>query len=140
LSEAQHEALNFGDLAAFWQAEVGVALRKVSAASINREMEFTARLTARDLKQLPTLGPGGALAADDFIVVQGQVDLAVLLPEEIWLLDFKTDAVEESGLAGKVKEYAPQLEVYASALEKIYGRPVTCCWLHFLRVRKTVEL
>jgi hypothetical protein len=96
LTQAQFDALNFGDLTAFWQSEVGVALRKVSPTCLNREMEFTARLTAGDLKQLPALGLGGALAADDFIVVQGQVDLAVLLPEEIWLLDFKTDAVEES--------------------------------------------
>jgi ATP-dependent helicase/nuclease subunit A len=140
LTQAQVDALNFGDLTAFWQSETGLALRKVFPNSLNREMEFTARLTAGDLKQLPALRLGGALAADDFIVVQGQVDLAVLLPEEIWLLDFKTDAVTEVDLAGKVKEYAPQLEVYACALEKIYNRPVTRCWLHFLRARQTVEL
>jgi ATP-dependent helicase/nuclease subunit A len=140
LTQAQFDALNFGDLTAFWQSKAGLALRKVSPTSLNREMEFTARLTAGDLKRLPALGLGGALAADDFIVVQGQVDLAVLLPEEIWLLDFKTDAVAEGDLAVKVKEYAPQLEVYACALEKIYNRPVTRCWLHFLRARRTVEL
>jgi ATP-dependent helicase/nuclease subunit A len=140
LTQAQFDALNFGDLTAFWQSETGLKLRKVPAKSLNREMEFTARLTAGDLKQLPALGLGRALASDDFIVVQGQVDLAVLLAEEIWLLDFKTDAVEERDLVAKVKEYAPQLEVYACALEKIYGRPVTRCWLHFLRARQTVEL
>jgi len=80
------------------------------------------------------------LKEGDFIVVQGQVDLAVILPDEIWLLDFKTDAVDEAGLSDKVKQYAPQLTTYACALEKIYQRPVTNCWLHFLRARKTVEL
>jgi ATP-dependent helicase/nuclease subunit A len=140
LTQAQFDALNFGDLTTFWQSEAGLALRKVSPTCLNREMEFTARLTAGDLKQLPALGLGDALAVDDFIVVQGQVDLAVLLPEEIWLLDFKTDAVTEGDLAAKVKEYAPQLEVYACALEKIYNRPVTRCWLHFLRARQTVEM
>jgi ATP-dependent helicase/nuclease subunit A len=140
LTEAQLRALNFGDLTAFWQSETGAGLRKISPECINREMEFTARLTATDLKRLPALRSQTALAADDFIVVQGQVDLAVLLPGEIWLLDFKTDTVNEAGLADKVKQYAPQLEVYACALEKIYRRPVIRCWLHFLRARKTVEL
>ena len=140
LTEAQHRALNFADLTAFWQSEAGAALRKAAPETINREMEFTARLTALELKQLPALRSQTSLAADDFIVVQGQVDLAVLLPEEIWLLDFKTDLVDDAGLAGKVKQYAPQLEVYACALEKIYRRPVTRCWLHFLRARKTAEL
>jgi ATP-dependent helicase/nuclease subunit A len=140
LTEAQRRALNFGDLAAFWQSEAGVALRKAAPETVNREMEFTARLTALELKQLPALCSQTALAADDFIVVQGQVDLAVILPEEIWLLDFKTDAVDAAGLADKVKQYAPQLEVYACALEKIYRRPVTRCWLHFLRARKTAEM
>lgn len=140
LTKAQHHALNFGDLTAFWQSEAGAALRQASPAAINREMEFTTRLTALELKQLPALRSQTKLAADDFIVVQGQVDLAVILPDEIWLLDFKTDTVDDAGLAAKVKQYAPQLEVYACALEKIYRRPVTRCWLHFLRARKTAEL
>ncbi|HEX7895704.1 MAG TPA: PD-(D/E)XK nuclease family protein [Terriglobales bacterium] len=140
LTGEQHAALDFGDLTAFWQSDVGAALRKVPVAAINREMEFTASLTAADLKTLPALHANRTLAEDDFIVVQGQVDLAVVLPEEIWLLDFKTDAVDEASLADKLKQYAPQLEVYACALEKIYRRPVTCCWLHFLRAHKTVEL
>ncbi len=140
LTEAQHASLHFGDLATFWQSDTGTALRKIAPQNINREMEFTARLTAAELRQLPALRSQTTLAAEDFIVVQGQVDLAVLLPKEIWLLDFKTDTVDEAGLGGKVQQYAPQLEVYACALEKIYNRPVTRCWLHFLRAQKTVEL
>jgi ATP-dependent helicase/nuclease subunit A len=140
LTELQHQALNFGDLAAFWQSETGAQLRQAAPHTINREMEFTARLTGTELQQLPALRAQSTLAPDDFVVVQGQVDLAVLWPEEIWLLDFKTDAVDESGLTAKVKQYTPQLEVYACALEKIYRRPVTNCWLHFLRARKTIEL
>lgn len=140
LTEAQHRALNIGDLMAFWQSEIGAALRKVAPEAINREMEFTARLSSADARLLPALGLNLGLGADDFVVVQGQVDLAVILRDEIWLLDFKTDAVDDAGLADKVKQYAPQLTTYACALEKIYQRPVMRCCLHFLRARKTVEL
>ena len=60
-----------------------------------------------------------------------------LLPEELWLVDFKTDAVRAGELPEKTKIYAPQLKLYARALSKIYSRPVTNCWLHFLSARQT---
>jgi ATP-dependent helicase/nuclease subunit A len=67
-------------------------------------------------------------------------DLAVLLPKEILLVDFKTDDVAAKDVPGKIKIYAPQLKLYARALEKIYVKPVTNCWLHFFAVGKTVEV
>jgi ATP-dependent exoDNAse (exonuclease V) beta subunit len=72
--------------------------------------------------------------------VQGVADLVVLLPEEIWLADFKTDEVRPAELPEKTRLYAPQLKLYAQALEKIYARPVTACWMHFLPARKTVDM
>jgi ATP-dependent helicase/nuclease subunit A len=77
---------------------------------------------------------------DEFVVVQGVADLAVLLPEEIWLVDFKTDEIRKDELPDRIKAYTPQLKLYAIALEKIYSRPVTARWLHFLAARTTVEL
>jgi ATP-dependent helicase/nuclease subunit A len=71
-------------------------------------------------------------------VVQGVADLVVLLPEEIWLVDFKTDEITANALREKKRFYEPQLKLYALALEKIYSRPVTARWLHFLSARKTV--
>ncbi len=77
---------------------------------------------------------------DEFIVVQGVADLVVLLPKEIWLVDFKTDEVDDEILPAKIKNYAPQLKLYAGALSKIYSRPVTQCWLHFLSAQRTIEV
>ena len=57
--------------------------------------------------------------------------------EEIWLVDFKTDEIRREGLPDKIKAYAPQLKLYARALEKIYSQPVTARWLHFLAARRT---
>ena len=64
----------------------------------------------------------------------------MILSREIWLLDFKTDAVTNSGLTGKTADYAPQLKLYAQALERIYQRPATEVWLHFLSARETVRI
>lgn len=141
LTEAQYKALNFADLAAFWQSDVGHELRQSPPRAINREMEFTARFSSVDARALPELGLNPDLATDDFVVVQGQVDLAVMLPDEIWLLDFKTDHIgSDAELAAKAERYQPQLRLYALALARIYRRPVTRCWLHFLSARKTLSI
>ena len=76
---------------------------------------------------------------DEFVVVQGVADLVVIQPEEIWLLDYKTDQVRPEMLDDRIKAYTPQLAVYALALSRIYQRPVTRRWLHFLRLNRTVE-
>lgn len=77
-------------------------------------------------------------ADDDFVVVHGVADLAVILPAAIWLVDFKTDQFPARELADKTAAYAPQLQLYAFALSRIYRRPVTERWLHFLSAGQTV--
>jgi ATP-dependent helicase/nuclease subunit A len=83
-------------------------------------------------------GLGALEAGPEWVVVQGVVDLAVIREAEIWVLDFKTDRAED--LAAKVERYRPQLQLYAAALERIYRRPVTHCWIHFFSGRQTVAL
>jgi len=83
--------------------------------------------------------PDGSLDGET-VVVQGVADLVVLSPKEIWLVDFKTDDVRAKDLPEKTEFYSPQLKLYARALERIYSRPVTSCWLHFLAARKTVSI
>ena len=77
---------------------------------------------------------------DEFVVVQGVADLVVLLPDEIWLVDFKTDDVRADELPAKIKIYTPQLKLYAAALAKIFSRPVTLCALHFFPARRTEKI
>jgi ATP-dependent exoDNAse (exonuclease V) beta subunit len=56
------------------------------------------------------------------------------------VLDFKTDHFAEEELAARVRLYRPQLSLYARAIARIYGRPVTRRWLHFFALGRTVEL
>ena len=41
------------------------------------------------------------LLQDEFVIVQGVADLVALLPEEIWLVDFKTDAIKREEVAAR---------------------------------------
>ncbi len=134
LSKEEAGWLDFNSLLKFWQSDVGERIR-ANAQNARRELAFTARFSPAEL---PAQSATAKEMSDEFVVVQGVADVAVMLPKEIWLLDFKTDRVTSRDLAAKTEMYKPQLDLYARALEKIYQKPVTQRWLHFLACGETV--
>ena len=138
LSTEEVKALDLAAVAAFWQSDPG---RRIFAhrVHVHREIPFLAGFRADDLAQLGLLA-GAAELDGEFFVVQGFVDLAVILPTELWLVDFKTDAVRVTELEEKRSDYERQLKLYGLALQRIYHRPVTALWLHFLALKQTVPL
>jgi ATP-dependent helicase/nuclease subunit A len=138
LSADERGFLDLKTVAAFWNSEPGKKILK-QPANVKRELAFTAKFSPAELSEIIGTKSDAALEGE-FVVVQGVADLVVLLPQEIWLLDFKTDEVRADELPAKIKNYRPQLELYARALAKIYSRPVTNCWLHFLSAQKTADV
>jgi ATP-dependent helicase/nuclease subunit A len=136
LSADECPALDLEAVAAFWQSDPGRRIR-ANAADVRRELAFTAKFSPRELAEIIGTKPELGLE-NEFVVVQGVADLVVLLPEEIWLVDFKTDEVRVDELPSKIKLYTPQLKLYARALAGIYSRAVTACWLHFLSQNRSV--
>lgn len=137
LTGAEAATLDFAALEQFWRSEPGGAIR-AHAGQVRREMEFTARFAPAELDEI--LKRTSPLGGEEFVVVQGVADLVVLRPEEIWLLDFKTDALGVEALAARAEFYTPQLQLYALALSRIHGRPVTRAWLHFLAAGRSVSV
>jgi ATP-dependent helicase/nuclease subunit A len=138
LTDDEHAALDLPALAQFWASALGHKIL-AQAGAVRRELPFTARFTPAEIaERIGTPAPGDL--ADEFIVVQGVADLVVLLPREIWLVDFKTDQVGKRELPGKIRLYTPQLLLYADALEKIFFRPVTFRALHFLAAGRTEQI
>ena len=134
----EREVLDLKAVAMFWNSVFGREIL-ANAGNVKRELTFTAKFSSGELDEI--LGEkSGANLEGEFVIVQGVADLVVLLPKEIWLVDFKTDVVRADELAGKIKMYSPQLKLYADSLAKIYSRPVTRCALHFLAARKTEDV
>lgn len=133
-TEAERNSLNLEALWKFWKSEIGMLIRN-HESSVKRELPFTARFSMAELAAagLPIDGVSAATPLDsEFVVVQGVIDLAILQPNEIWLLDYKTDRVAADGVDAKMESYLPQLRLYAEALTRIYKLPVTRAWLYFL--------
>jgi ATP-dependent helicase/nuclease subunit A len=138
LTPQQCASLDLEALAAFWQSELGRELLERRPA-LRRELAFTARLDTAELARMGAAQFAGA-GANEFVVVQGIIDLAAILPEEIWLLDFKTDHFPREELKEKIKLYQPQIDLYAASISWIHRRPVTRRWLHFLAHRHTASV
>src|SRR5208282_5609389 len=103
------------DIAAFWNSEPGRKIR-AQAANVRRELALTARFSPAELAAITGAKSAPGLE-DEFVVVQGVADLAVLLPKEIWIAHFKTDQVHSQELPEKARLYAPRLKLYAQGLE-----------------------
>jgi ATP-dependent exoDNAse (exonuclease V) beta subunit len=82
----------------------------------------------------------------DFIVdvegmlVRGTVDLWFEENGEMNLVDYKTDDVDAAACAARAADYAPQLALYALAIERAFGRRPAHAWLHFLRPDRLVGI
>lgn len=119
------EPVNRRAVAEFFASDLG---RQVLAAdNVHREWAFTAGLTAAEVyEDVPTK------ARDEKIVVQGIIDLLAETPAGLLLIDFKTDYVDEQGVAERAEGYARQLNLYALAAGRILAKPVAAKWLYFL--------
>jgi ATP-dependent helicase/nuclease subunit A len=141
VSRAQVDALDLEAIAGFWQSPVGMEIR-ARESDVHRELPFTARFGLAELVALDLLS-GTSIReenepSDEWVIVQGFVDLAVIGSDEVWVLDFKTDRIADA--QSLVNAYGPQLRLYALALSRIYSRPVTRLWLHSLSARHSIPL
>ena len=135
LEENDLKLIEWEAVAAFWNSEVGMEFRK-RAPEVRRELPFTFKLRHEDVLALGPELTEFTIPAGEFVVVQGVADLVLLGAEEIWLIDFKTDAVKALEVDAKVEEYRAQIALYARALEGIYHKPVTQRGLYFLAARQ----
>jgi len=140
LTAEEAELLDLNGLAKFWRSELGERIR-ANKDSIRRELRFTARISALEISEL--IGGSAhskeAGLSNEFVIIQGVVDLAIILPKEIWLVDFKTDAMKAKELDEKIRVYEPQLKLYSRALSGIYQRPVSEAWIYFLSLGEAVK-
>lgn len=139
LTPDEQQSLDLPSLLAFWNSPIGSALRD-HAQHLHRELPFTAAFAPHELPELTPSSPPSHLPTDDFIVVQGTVDLALILPDALWVVDFKTDRVPLEALPARIAEHTPQLRLYATALQRIYQRPVTQACLYFIHPQHFASL
>jgi ATP-dependent exoDNAse (exonuclease V) beta subunit len=81
------------------------------------------------------------IAEIDGVIVRGAIDLWFEAEDGgIHIVDYKTDDLEAELAPARAAEYAPQLALYAIALERALGKKPVAAWLYFLRPDRLVAV
>lgn len=129
ISQECGETVNPKDIAAFFSSEIGAKIR--AGENVLREFKFSL---------LDNGEKYGSDLRDENVLLQGVVDCALVEDDGITIVDFKTDRVTDDTLDSVVDRYRLQVEVYASALERIYDLPIKSKQLYFFALNKFVAL
>ncbi len=113
----------------FFQTPMGQMLRQ--ASNVIREFKFSILDDAEHY--IPEI-------SDDKILLQGVVDCAIIDPDGITVLDFKTDQVTSETVQAVANSYKLQVQTYARALSKIFQKNIISSQLYFFRTGTFVEV
>ncbi len=98
-----------------------------------REWPFTFALPASQWNEKFEETQNSKLKTQDFIIIQGIIDLLIRTPAGLIVVDFKTDNVSAGEIPARAELYRRQLELYSQAAEAITGKKVLSKWLYFLK-------
>ena len=129
ITAKQGEMVDCRKIAAFFATDIGKKLR--GSNDVLREFKFSILDDGQNFD--PSL-------ENEKILLQGVVDCALIEPDGITIIDFKTDFVTEESLPIKAAHYRPQVEAYADAMSRIYQRPVKDALLYFFHMERFVSL
>lgn len=113
LTAEQASMIDSKKVAAFFETDIGRKLR--SGTQYLREFKFSI------LDDGERYGDG---LEGEKVLLQGVVDCALVEEDGITVVDFKTDYVTPETVSLLADRYRPQVQTYAHALERIYGKPV----------------
>lgn len=131
LSPEQADAVEPERIAAFFKSEL---YRKVMCAGqIRREFKFSVTVPAADY--YPEVQD-----EQETVLLQGVIDCLSEFEDGFVLVDFKTDRIGRSAVAARAEEYRSQLDAYQTAVECIFGKPVTRRALYFFTTHSTIYL
>ena len=77
---------------------------------------------------------------DDYVVVQGIIDVYFEESDGMVLVDYKTDWIKEGEEELLIKRYHAQMESYKQALEKITGKKVKEIYIYSVTLQKTISV
>ncbi|MBE6765605.1 MAG: helicase-exonuclease AddAB subunit AddA [Ruminococcaceae bacterium] len=131
LSETEAKAVDLEKVAKFFDGEVGRMI--ASAERVEREWRFTASLDADMRHHFPEC------EGDYPVVLEGECDCLLISGNKAQIIDYKTDRAFE-GAQGLVRRYAPQLELYASAVKQILPVEITGLYIYSFDLSELISL
>lgn len=130
ISKEEGEAIYLNRILDFLNSDF--AKRIKGAKVIEKEKPFCTKILAKEVYEKAT---------DETILVQGIIDLYFIDENDnLILLDYKTDYVEDGKENILVEKYKKQLEIYKKALEEATDKKVYKTFIYSIYLNKEIEV
>ena len=130
ITHKEAEAINISKVYQFTKSKIWEEM--IHAHVVQREKSFYIKLPAKEIYQKDL---------DESVLVQGVIDLYYInSDDELVLVDFKTDYVENRDEESLINKYRTQLELYKNALEQATKRKVDRIYIYSTYLEKKIEL
>lgn len=124
------ESVNYNKILAFLKSNIWKEMQ--TAKVVEQEKAFYLNLKANEIYKNN---------AEDEILVQGIIDLYYITKnDELVLVDYKTDYVENNNEQSLKDKYNIQLEIYKKALEEALNRNVDKVYIYSTWLNKEIEI
>ena len=129
ISSKEAEAININNIVQFTKSKLWEEM--THAHVVQREKPFYINIPAKELYQEDV---------DEDILVQGIIDLYYITEkDELVLVDFKTDYVENRNEQILIDKYNTQLDLYKRALESATGKKVDRIYIYSTYLNKEIQ-
>ena len=130
ITSKEAEAININKVYQFTKSKIWDEM--IKAKEVQREKSFYINIPAKEIYNQDI---------DEKLLVQGVIDLYYINQNnELILVDFKTDYVEDRNEQILVDKYKIQLELYKRALESALERKVDKVYIYSTYLEKEIEI
>lgn len=138
LTEQEASTIWFKKIYKFYTSDLGKRVLKAFNNNylVRREFPFFTEIGSLQLGE----NLEKEIYEDEKVRLQGIIDLFFQEDEDIVLVDYKTDYVEEGNEEEIIDRYRTQLTYYKEALEKVTGKKVKESYLYLFYIDKIVKM
>ena len=124
------ESVNYNKILAFLESNIWKEMQ--DAKTVEQEKAFYLNLKAKEIYKN---------SAEDEVLVQGIIDLYYITNnDELVLVDYKTDYVENNNEESLKEKYNVQLSIYKKALEEALKRKVDRVYIYSTWLNKEIKI
>ena len=135
MPEEYEQLVNPQKYMVFLNSSLGMRMKHAALnGKMHREQQFITGFPAYTVRE-------EYKGCEDRILIQGIIDCCFEEDDEIVIVDYKTDHVEEENAVELLTmRYAEQLRLYARAVEQITGKRVKECIIYSVSVNREIRL
>ena len=134
LTQTQADTINPYKILKFFKSNLGK--RMLKSPFVKREQAFYMQINLRDI--FKPSEEFKDIENKDTLMVRGIIDTYFEEDNEIVLVDYKTDFVNEENRKEVIDRYNKQLEIYSKALEKLTGKKVKEAYIYLFGIEEEV--